>query len=482
MDDGAAPMHEGKSVSLSINDLLSNDVKKPTALVHFERDMSLTEQKVMTLIIFHCQVADKDERGLYYIKKSFVRRFLGWDDSNNYPRIYEAFEKIFDNTIKWNLLGKDKTFKSLRCKLIVSLLEPTESGQFIGFKIHPDLEPVIKDPRLFAKIKLIMMSILAKPKYAFPLYEILSDCYSRGEKSARLSLRELKESLGIMGPYYDNFVAFKKEILKPNLAIINQNTDCVVTYETYREGRKIAGVVFALSKQAWHPPLLQEHIKELQIYYKKDHNGLNLLTNPLPGIDEQLFLDSVKMYHITEIDALQAIKTHGLEGAVQIRDYVLQQAARYKEKKDGVRDIGAYMMRCFREGYGKKNREKYPANPVPKLTDSSSSKTLEKSITASDTQAFHIGKEFREYQGKLVDEILDKMSPEERGKFNEQFAHKNPIWANKFREFGLKTPMMRSAFYKFAVDRLLAPEYLDIAVFARNKGVSEQIIEILKTR
>ncbi|WP_169250564.1 RepB family plasmid replication initiator protein [Candidatus Competibacter phosphatis] len=55
-----------------------------------------------------------------------------------------------------------------------------------------------------------MMSILAKPKYAFPLYEILSDCYSRGEKSARLSLRELKESLGIMGPYYDNFVAFKK--------------------------------------------------------------------------------------------------------------------------------------------------------------------------------------------------------------------------------------------------------------------------------
>ena len=25
-------------------------------------------------------------------------------------------------------------------------VEPTESGQFIGFKIHPDLEPVIKDP------------------------------------------------------------------------------------------------------------------------------------------------------------------------------------------------------------------------------------------------------------------------------------------------------------------------------------------------
>lgn len=471
-------------MSLSINDLLSNDVKKPTALVHFERDMSLTEQKVMTLIIFHCQVADKDERGLYYIKKSFVRRFLGWDDSNNYPRIYEAFEKIFDNTIKWNLLGKDKTFKSLRCKLIVSLLEPTESGQFIGFKIHPDLEPVIKDPRLFAKIKLIMMSILAKPKYAFPLYEILSDCYSRGEKSARISLRELKDSLGIMGPYYDNFVAFKKEILKPNLAVINQNTDCVATYETYREGRKIAGVIFALDKQAWNPPLLHEHIKELQIYYKKDHSSdLSLLTSqlPLPNAEEQLFLDSVKPYQIVEIDALQAIKAHGLEGAIQIRDYVLRQAVRHKEKRNGVRDIGAYMVRCFREGYGKKNREQFSASKVHGLTDSSFH-GQGKNIAELDSHIFHLGKEFREYQGQLVDEILAKMSLEEREKFDEQFANQNPVWANKFREFGLKTPMIRSAFYKFAADKLLDYKSLDIVAFAHEKGISNEIIEILKTR
>ena len=64
-------------MSPDITDLLGNDVRKPTALVHFERDMSLTEQKVMTLIIFHCQVADKDESGFYHIRKNFIRRFLG---------------------------------------------------------------------------------------------------------------------------------------------------------------------------------------------------------------------------------------------------------------------------------------------------------------------------------------------------------------------------------------------------------------------
>jgi len=85
--------------------LLGSNVRKPTALVHFERALSTLEQKIMTIIIFHCQISEKDERGFYYIKKSFIREFLGWEESNNYPRIYEAFLGIYNNSIKWNLLG-----------------------------------------------------------------------------------------------------------------------------------------------------------------------------------------------------------------------------------------------------------------------------------------------------------------------------------------------------------------------------------------
>ena len=92
----------------NIQRLLSSDVRKPTALVHFEREMSLIEQKLMTLIIFHCQIKNSDERGFYYIRKSFIREFLGWDESNNYPRIYEGFEKIFDNSSSGTFLRLTK--------------------------------------------------------------------------------------------------------------------------------------------------------------------------------------------------------------------------------------------------------------------------------------------------------------------------------------------------------------------------------------
>ena len=49
-----------------IPQILDNHMRKPTALIHFERSLSVVEQKVMTLIIFHCQMAEKDSQGFYY--------------------------------------------------------------------------------------------------------------------------------------------------------------------------------------------------------------------------------------------------------------------------------------------------------------------------------------------------------------------------------------------------------------------------------
>lgn len=138
---------------------------------------------------------------------------------------------------------------------------------------------------------------------------------------------------------------------------------------------------------------------------------MNLLTVSPPDAGTQLFLDSVKPYQVAEVDSLQAIKIHGLEGAVKIRDYVLRQAVRHKEKEDGVRDIGAYMARCFREGYGKNNRGKKPANYTYSSADSDLQMQV-KNIMASDSLVSHIEKEFREYQNGIVDEMLDQMSSE----------------------------------------------------------------------
>lgn len=150
-------------------------IHKPTALIHFERKLSVIAQKVMTLIVAHCQKATKNAQGFYFIEKQKVCEFLGWEESHNQPRIVEAFREIFNNTLVWNMFGEDRTFKRLECKLIVALLVPTETGCFMGFALYPLLEPVILSPKVFGQILFEAPALLTRSEYAFPLYELLAD-------------------------------------------------------------------------------------------------------------------------------------------------------------------------------------------------------------------------------------------------------------------------------------------------------------------
>jgi len=457
--------------------LLGDDIRKPSALVHFEREMSPVEQKIMTLIIFHSQVMDSDDKGFYYIKKSFVREFLGWEESNNYPRIYQAFKNIFDNSITWNFLGTDRTFQNLMCKLIVSLLKPTATGEYIGYKLHPDLEPVIKDPKVFAKIKLIMMSILAKPKYAFPLYEILSDFYSRGEKSAKIPMELLRSSLGISEDAYDSFIPFKRRVLKPNIDAINNNTDCKVSYSTYRENRKVAGLIFQIEKQNWQPPLLMNHFNELKGYYESSRTlRISGQWEGFTSPEDKAFFYSVSQFHITEQDVKRSIQTHGLTGAVEIRDYVLAEVERRGQSKDPVRDVGAYMARCLKDGFGKKTQEERDHQASVKA-EADKKRNQAKAKEALERDVQNIKSDFWNYQIALIDSKFDQMEPEEWEAFNESFVTENPLFAKGFRESGLERPTVRASFYKFAVQQLLSDDERDIQRFAKGKGASANLLK-----
>ncbi len=462
-----------------IQQLLSSDVRKPTALVHFEREMLLVEQKLMTLIIFHCQLKNKDDKGFYYIKKSFIREFLGWEDSNNYPRIYEGFEHIFDNSIKWNFLETDRTFKSLKCKLIVSLLEPSETGQQIGFKLHPDLELLIQNPRLFAKIKLIMMSILAKPKYAFPLYEILSDFYSRGEHSVKMPLPLLRQSLGIPENSYESFVPFKKRVLKPNLDAINENTDCRVKYSTYRNGRKVGGINFQIEKQRWRPPLFMNHFNELREYYRETLLADEPAEEVALNADELAFIEDVARYNITAADARAALSTHGLEGALEIRDYVLSEVERRKGGDEPIRNTGAYMARCFRQGFGIKSEEERKKGDTERAARAAKQQEHSAQERAR-SEAEQLERDFRLHQTQLVDERLAQMAEEDRNSFDRQFLRQNRMWVERFQESGLENPMVRSMFYNFAIKKLLNDEERDVIAFATSNGVSPIAIYLIQ--
>ena len=206
-------------------------IRKPTALIHFERELSVVAQKVMTLIVAHCQKAVKNDQGFYFIEKCKVCEFLGWGESHNQPRIVEAFQEIYNNNIVWNLFGQDRTFNRVQCRLIFAMMTPEETGKVIGFAISPLLEPVIHSPKVFGQILFEAPALLTKSEFAFPLYELFADHISRDEGLLKISLVDLKCYLGISRRYavYSDFL---KWVLTPSLDSINASTDLQASYLT----------------------------------------------------------------------------------------------------------------------------------------------------------------------------------------------------------------------------------------------------------
>lgn len=258
------------------------------------------------------------------------------------------------------------------CRLIVSLLAPGETGQYIGFKLHPDLEPIIKDPKVFAKLKLIMMVLLTKPKYGYPLYELFADSYSRGQRTLRIPTEILREYLGISADKYSVFKDSKTRILKRSIESINKASDYFVKYETYRTGKTVEGVLFRLKRLA-------------------------------------------------EDNADQHARPTG------------EIARRHKETQEKIQ--------------------------------------LEVNQLTNDFWGYQLG---------LIEPVLERMSSEDRSELDRKFILNNPMWAKKFQEVGLKSPMTRSAFYKFAINELLNDEQKDIVAYAKTREVSVEALNLLQ--
>lgn len=324
-------------------------IRKPTALIHFERELSVIAQKVMTLIVAHCQEATKNAQGFYFIEKRWVCEFLGWEGSHNQPRVVEAFEEIFNSVVVWNLFGQDRTFKSLRCRLIFALLTPEETGRFVGFAIAPLLEPAIQYPKVFGQILFGVPALLTQSEFAFPLYELLADHVSREEGLLRITLADLKRYFGLSKRYavYTDFV---KRVLTPSLESINASTDIQVSYETWRDGRAVGGFLFRIQRNERQTPRVMPIKTTINVQETLPVSS----TSTEWSAEEQAFLDQLVRHQVSEEDAIRAVQTHGLEGAREIFGYVRQEVLRRKGTAEEIRNGSAYLARCLREGFGRK--------------------------------------------------------------------------------------------------------------------------------
>ena len=296
--------------------------------------------------------------------------------------------------------------------------------------------------------------------------------------SLRLSLAALKTYLGI-GEGYGLFKDFKTWVLKPNLESINALTDFRVNYETYREGRSIGGLVFHLCKQSWQPPNLEGSLRELRKYYQQlPLPEVMESTAPLSA-EEHAFVREMEQRGVAEADARQVLETHGLEGALEIRDYVLAEIGRRRGKSDEIRNTGAYLMRCFREGFGKKTADERNVERRRRQV-ATIAQAQQQAREKQRVEIDALVKAFHQWQAEQIEMRLAVLSSHEREAFDQAFIRANPIWGKTYREGEPGNPLVRAAFQQFAANRLLDPEQRDLIAFARARNLSPEIINLLR--
>lgn len=104
----------------------------------------------------------------------------------------------------------------------------------------PYLLDLTKENKYFTHYQLKYI-LPMKSRYAIRLYEILKS-YQRNNFEWFFETDKLKKILNCEN--YKNFADFKRRVLEPAVAEINEYTDIKITWDTAREGRKVVRVVF----------------------------------------------------------------------------------------------------------------------------------------------------------------------------------------------------------------------------------------------
>lgn len=338
-----------------------------------------------------------------------------------------------------NLFGQDRTFKRLECKLIIALLIPTETGRFVGFRLYPELEPVIQSPKVFGQILLEVPALLTRSEYAFPLYELLADHVSREDGLLRISLADLKRYLGLKGRY-PVFQMFKVRALIPSLDSINASTDLQVRYETWKRGQAVGGLIFHVQRESKPAKALNAPGKTLRVLSippeaaKSAEITTSIQATASPeaarSAEEQHLLGRLAEHHISQEDALLAVQTYGLMGAMDILGYVRQEVARRKGTAKEVHNVPAYLAQCLREGYGLKSEAEREAEQAASRQAEQIAAARQAAQVAQEQTRHQQNADFKARSVEAVAQWLT-LSEAQQAALEQRFLQEEPIWRTR---------------------------------------------------
>jgi len=222
-------------------EMVENKVTQSNKLIEASHTLTLNEKRLVLAaasLIDPRKPLPKD--GYLTIRADAFAKVFGLDVNNAYEALDDAASRLFERDIR--RYSKGKIVERLRWVFHVKYKEGQGCVE-LGFSptILPHLTMLNRE---FTSYQLKQIGNLSS-FYAVRLYELMSQFLKLGQRECTLD--QLRQMLDL-GEKYPNVKDMRKRVLDPALKELNAGTDLMVMAEPRRQGRKIIGFAFTISK------------------------------------------------------------------------------------------------------------------------------------------------------------------------------------------------------------------------------------------
>lgn len=228
--------------------MAKNLVVKDNALINASYNLELVEQRLILLSIIEARATGKGitpNDKLTITASSYMNNF-GTNRNTAYQALKDACNSLFERQFSF-IEKAEKGNKIVRTRW-VSRVAYIESLATVELIFAPDVAPLITLlEKNFTSYELEQVSEL-NSKYAVRLYEIIISWRSKGQ-TPMFRTDELRERLGVLPNEYKELKNLKARVIDFAIKQINEKTDISISYEQYKEGRKIVGFTFIIQQK-----------------------------------------------------------------------------------------------------------------------------------------------------------------------------------------------------------------------------------------
>ncbi|OYV74717.1 MAG: hypothetical protein B7Z66_15500, partial [Chromatiales bacterium 21-64-14] len=234
------------------------ELLKATPLIQAKQNLTLQQRKMYNILLYRAYPRLGIDP-IHTLRVSQLCKDLEYR-SRNIREIKEDFEALKNTRVEANIFGRDGTWKEWEAFEALAYARVTADG-VCQYAFPPNLIPRIKNPRLYARLKLSVSNAFGS-RHAHSAWEYFVDALDTRRKERLqvvMSLDELKVLLNLSTSAYPQFRDFSKRVLTPMVREINAYSDLAVCVEKIREGRAVQTIGFDVQRKVplLDPPAVQ---------------------------------------------------------------------------------------------------------------------------------------------------------------------------------------------------------------------------------